>query len=427
LRFEDNHENFPNTNLNDEKKTLDENEIFKKNHDNQSSFFNESKSPNRFKENNETIPQQNNKSKHEKNLEINEHIEDSVFKNNSFRASYEFNDNNLNSYKSTISTGNPTNQNIDNILFNKNTRTNEELHNNIPILNKLLKSSDNIDFESKKNFESSIEKITENNQSELNQNSNVLINENPQIEKPKIIQVMMSDIDPKLKFEKLLNTNLDAKLNFRICIVGDSNVGKTSLLTRYCDDTFKISMTNTIGVDFRVLMLRYNDMNIKLQIWDTAGQERFKSISVNYFKSANGFIFVYDIANRLTFESLDNWFEIVQQHNKNSVCNFVIGNKCDLEERRQVSVEEGRDFAFSKKFNFMETSAKSSKNVDMAFEIFTIKMMEYFNIENPNIMQNADDSNSSIYSLEDGKKFKIDDIYDENTMSKKKKRGKCKC
>lgn len=243
---------------------------------------------------------------------------------------------------------------------------------------------------------------------------------------PNISRVLINDIEPKIKFEKLLNTNLDAKMQFRICIVGDSNVGKTSLLTRYCDDTFKSSMTNTIGVDFRVLMLKYNDVNIKLQIWDTAGQERFKSISVNYFKSANGFIFVYDITNKNTLENLNNWFDIVSQHNKNSVCNFVIGNKSDLEDKRQVSIEQGKEFAFGKKSNFMETSAKSSKNVDVAFEIFTYKLIEYFNLQNQLLSDNLSE-NLSDFSQEDGKKFKIDDVYDENTMSKKKKKQGCKC
>jgi Ras-related protein Rab-1A len=314
---------------------------------------------------------------------------------------------------------------------------------NIPILNKLMSSSDNINFDIK-------EKIEINNYIELNkikndhivkdnikaeskeiknenyiqkEENNQIINENLPSPNTRANIALGPEIEFRHKFEKILNTNLEVKHQLRICIVGDSNVGKTALLTRYCDDTFKSSMTNTIGVDFRALMLRYNDMNIKLQIWDTAGQERFKSISVNYFRSANGFIFVYDIANHVSFENLNNWIEIVQQHNKNSVCSFIVGNKCDLEENRQVSIEEGKNFAFSKKFNFMETSAKSAKNVDIAFEMFTFKLIEHFNLTN----NNKGEDSSSNNNISNGKRFKIEDVYDEISMSKKKKKTGCQC
>ena len=297
----------------------------------------------------------------------------------------------------------------------ENSISSQEIHiqSKIPILNKLINSKENI----------IVNEPNKKNDQESNEPCQTNIINNLTLQSNKIIRISNGDIEPKLIFEKLHNTNLDAKHQFRICIVGDSNIGKTSLLLRYSDNTFKSTMTNTIGVDFRVLMLKYNDINIKLQIWDTAGQERFKSISVNYFKSANGFIFVYDIANRITFENLNNWFEIVSQHNKNSICNFVIGNKCDLENRRQVSIEEGRDLAFSKKFNFMETSAKSAKNVDMAFEIFTMKLMEFFNIDDAS--EYIKDENLSNYSIEDGRRFKIDE--EEKKNKKKREKKGCKC
>lgn len=301
--------------------------------------------------------------------------------------------------------------------------------NNIPILHKLMSSSENVNFDAKENSEINRKQESNDTKSHIKNNNNdneiknnQIINEDEPFQNPKTNRALCSEVQLRPKFEKVLNTNLDSKHQFRICIVGDSNVGKTALLTRYCDDSFKSSMTNTIGVDFRALMLKCNDMNIKLQIWDTAGQERFKSISVNYFKSANGFIFVYDIANRTTFDNLNNWYEIVQQHNKNTICNFVVGNKCDLEENRQVSLEEGKDFAFSKKFNFMETSAKSAKNVDVAFEVFTLKLIEHFNL-----LKDSGDDRSSNCSVYDGKRFNIDDVYDEITMSKKKKSSGCMC
>jgi len=318
----------------------------------------------------------------------------------------------------------PLKKNNSGLSVENNPSSEAQKNNDISIINKMKNTADNIS-----NSDPVITKqAPEINEYPANniQNPNLQINpmNNSPIPINKISRVSNSDIETNLKFEKILNTNLDAKHQFRICIVGDSNVGKTSLLLRYCDNTYKSTMTNTIGVDFRVLMLKCNDVNIKLQIWDTAGQERFKSISVNYFKSANGFIFVYDIANRSTFDNLNQWFDIVSLHNKNSICNFVVGNKCDLDNRRQISIEEGRDFAFSKKFNFMETSAKSAKNVDMAFEIFTLKLMEFFNVDNGS-ESNIGDDDSSSYSIEDGKKFKIDES--DNEEKKSKKRKGCKC
>ncbi len=164
---------------------------------------------------------------------------------------------------------------------------------------------------------------------------------------------------------------------FRICIVGDANVGKTSLLTRYCDNVFKETYNNTIGVDFRVVTLKYNDAFTKVHIWDTAGQERFKSISVNYFRSTHGFIFLYDVTSKISFNNLNSWIEMAFNSNKSSVVNFLIGNKSDLDSR-QVSPEEGKEFAARYKFNFLETSAKMNENVELTFKFFAYKLLQYF-------------------------------------------------
>jgi small GTP-binding protein len=164
---------------------------------------------------------------------------------------------------------------------------------------------------------------------------------------------------------------------FRICIVGDANVGKTSLLTRYCDNVFKETYNNTIGVDFRVVTLKFQDSYTKVHIWDTAGQERFKSISVNYFRSTHGFIFLYDVSNRASFLNLNSWIELAFNTNKSSVVNFLIGNKTDLE-NREVSQEEGKELAARWKFNFLETSAKKNENVEVAFKFFAFKLIKYY-------------------------------------------------
>ena len=163
---------------------------------------------------------------------------------------------------------------------------------------------------------------------------------------------------------------------FSICLVGDSDVGKTSLLTRYSDGIFNKMLTNTIGVDFKIINLKYKENCIKLHLWDTAGQERFRSITVNYFRNVHSFIFVYDINNKESFKKIENWVEIATCYNKHAVINFLIANKCDLS--REVSIEESLEYAKRKNLVFFETSAKNDDNVSEAFNFMAYKLIEFY-------------------------------------------------
>jgi Ras-related protein Rab-1A len=224
------------------------------------------------------------------------------------------------------------------------------------------------------------------------------------------------DISSFPKLIKVTDNSSSHKYIFRICLLGDSGVGKTSLLTRYCDSIFKDKYSNTIGVDFRVVTLKYKDILTKIHIWDTAGQERFKSISVNYFKSSHGFIFVYDITNKESFDNLNNWIDLAFQNNQNSIVNFLIGNKCDLESDRKIDIEEGKNFAEQKKFIFLETSAKDDININKVFEFFTYKLIYYFQ------------KNQDKYEVSQGERLtEANDIsIDEDSNENNKKSG-CIC
>ena len=202
---------------------------------------------------------------------------------------------------------------------------------------------------------------------------------------------------------------------FRICLLGDSSVGKTSLLTRYSEGKIIEKYNSPIGVDFKVVTLKLNDVISKVHIWDTAGQERFKSIAINYFRNSHGFIFVYDISNRESFENLNNWIELAFSNNQNSIINFLIGNKSDLNDERKVSEDEGKQFAIQKKFVFMETSAKDNINVDKVFEFFTYKLIDYFS------------KNKTKYNNEQNERLtEANDIsVDEGDNDNKKKNCKC--
>ena len=122
--------------------------------------------------------------------------------------------------------------------------------------------------------------------------------------------------------------------------------------------------------------MQLNGKNVKLQIWDTAGQERFKNITVSYYRGGNGILVVYDITDRESFNNLNSWLiEIEKSANKN-VYKILIGNKCDLEEKRAVTYQEGKDFADSNGMKFIETSAKTCQQVNEAFETLTQEIIK---------------------------------------------------
>ena len=184
--------------------------------------------------------------------------------------------------------------------------------------------------------------------------------------------------EENIHLEKIVDNTIHHKYMFRICLIGNICVGKTSLLARYADNSFKESYANTIGVDFRVITLKYNDIIAKVHIWDTAGNERFKSITINYYRSSHGFIYVYDITSKESFENLDMWINLTNENCGTNAINFLVGNKSDLEKEREVSKEEGEEFAKKYDLIFIETSAKNNDNVGKLFEFFTYKLIEYY-------------------------------------------------
>ncbi|ESO00149.1 hypothetical protein HELRODRAFT_83286 [Helobdella robusta] len=156
---------------------------------------------------------------------------------------------------------------------------------------------------------------------------------------------------------------------FRLILVGDSMVGKSSLLRYFTEGIFDDSCEPTMGVDFfaRLVDIKPN-VRVKLQIWDTAGQERFRSITRSYYRDSVGVLLVYDITRRKTFEHLEGWLEesrlTIVPHKAVYV---VVGHKSDVESERQVSFKEGRSFASNNGFHFFETSAVTGNNVEEVF------------------------------------------------------------
>lgn len=154
---------------------------------------------------------------------------------------------------------------------------------------------------------------------------------------------------------------------FKYIIIGDTGVGKSCLLLQFTDKRFQPVHDLTIGVEFGARMITIDGKQIKLQIWDTAGQEAFRSITRSYYRGAAGALLVYDITRRDTFAHLTTWLEDARQHSSSNMVIMLIGNKSDLDSRREVKKEEGEAFAQEHNLIFMETSAKTAINVEEAF------------------------------------------------------------
>jgi len=153
----------------------------------------------------------------------------------------------------------------------------------------------------------------------------------------------------------------------KLLLIGDSGVGKSCLLLRFCEDSFTPSFITTIGIDFKIRTVDIDGKKIKLQIWDTAGQERFRTITTAYYRGAMGILLVYDVTDEKSFMSIRNWIANVDQFAQDSVNRILIGNKCDMTTKKVVEYSAGKALADEFGIRFLETSAKSSTNVDEAF------------------------------------------------------------
>eukprot|EP01133_Synstelium_polycarpum_P006162 gene6162-7134_t len=153
----------------------------------------------------------------------------------------------------------------------------------------------------------------------------------------------------------------------KLLLIGDSGVGKSCLLLRFSEDSFTPSFITTIGIDFKIRTIDLEGKRIKLQIWDTAGQERFRTITTAYYRGAMGILLVYDVTDEKSFGNIRNWIRNIEQHATESVNKMLIGNKCDLPEKKVVDSTRGKALADEYGIKFLETSAKNSINVEEAF------------------------------------------------------------
>ena len=150
-------------------------------------------------------------------------------------------------------------------------------------------------------------------------------------------------------------------------IVGNAYVGKSNIIYRFVENKFSENYKATINLDFSYKNMKINDKIFRIQLWDTAGQEEFQSISRGYYKSGACALVVYDITDRETFNNVSSWVEECKNNGPSTITLVLVGNKIDLEDKRQVTYEEGEDFANRNNMQFFETSALNGTNIDKLF------------------------------------------------------------
>ena len=172
----------------------------------------------------------------------------------------------------------------------------------------------------------------------------------------------------KYKFEILPEDYTNFDLSFKLIVVGDGGVGKSCLTNNAVKNIFDDSYNATVGFEFFTFNVKINDKIVKLQIWDTCGQELYRSLITNFYRNSSLAVMVYSINSKESFENIEMWLRELRTHSNPDAKVFLIGNKIDLENERQITKEQGEQFAKDNKINgFMEASAKTGVNAQKIF------------------------------------------------------------
>ena len=197
-------------------------------------------------------------------------------------------------------------------------------------------------------------------------------------------------------------------LLFKLILIGDSCVGKSNILLKYLKNEFDPNSRATVGVEFGTKNIIINNKKIKIQIWDTAGQERYRSITSAYYKGAKGALIVYDITRKCTFDNIDKWISDLKLNGDKNICIVILGNKSDLDDKREVSKGDGIKKSEMYKTAFLETSALNGDNIGKAFD---------------EIIEQIIQNNKSFF--EDSNKKEMDKGVNLNDSNKENDKKKC--
>ena len=166
---------------------------------------------------------------------------------------------------------------------------------------------------------------------------------------------------------------------YKLLLLGESSVGKTSIILRYIENSFNESNISTCGIDVKCKYVSCENKKIRLDIWDTAGQERFRGLTKNYFRGGHGFIFVYDITNKESFDKLKGWMKDAKEkiQDDESFKMIIVGNKKDCENKRKIEFQRLKEFGEENKVMYIEVSAKTGEGVDQLFNDFVHELLKY--------------------------------------------------
>ena len=175
-----------------------------------------------------------------------------------------------------------------------------------------------------------------------------------------------------------------------IITLGESSVGKSSIINRYVENNFDYNFVSTLGVDFRKKNININAEDIRLKIWDTAGQEKFKSIQKQYYRNSDGILLVFDVTKFDTFNVLEEWINSIKNQTSNDIIVVLVGNKIDLN-NKVISDDEIKNFANDNKFKYFLTSAATGKNIN---EVFDYIVKEIYNIKSKKKKNDSNNNNN---------------------------------
>lgn len=199
----------------------------------------------------------------------------------------------------------------------------------------------------------------------------------------------------------------DYVATLKILVIGESGVGKSSIILAFTTGDYNASFPATIGVDYKCKVMDVNGVKVKLGIWDTAGQERYRTLTSSFYRDAHGAILVYDVSEPKSLAKLNEWVEELQVYStkKNIVC-LVVGNKID-KQNRAVTREQGQAFAQKHRMLFIESSAKTQEGISLAFEELVQKI-----IETPGLWETGGSSSNIRISNEERRQQEESSCYD---------------
>ena len=162
----------------------------------------------------------------------------------------------------------------------------------------------------------------------------------------------------------------------KLLIVGDSSVGKTNFIYRFIENRFNENYMTTTGIDLKTMNIEIKNKKIRVQLWDPAGQEKYRAITTNLFLKVQGTLVVYDITNQDSFVNLKSWVKSIRDECGRQMQILLIGNKSDLDEKREISKDEALAYAKEEKVDYLETSSKTGDNIQKAIQILCEKVLD---------------------------------------------------